>query len=714
MYTFNFKYNEEDVVKEVMVIELKKIEQDRVTYLVRYDQNNFLLNIYKNIGKEFDLKKYSSFNYADKLKINGKITIPKLLHNPNEFNYKRYLNSNKIVGTINTYRAEKKGEKYGNIFLKCIYSYRDLVKEKITSSLSIESSGLLISMIYGDTTYLEEDIKEDLQINGMSHVIAVSGANISYILLVISAIFNEDSKKDSKLKLVFSILIIALFCAMASFSASVLRAGIMNIVILVFRYYNIKIRKYFAFLFSAFILILYNPYIIFNIGFILSYLAVLSISTFYNEIYSFFDVKLKRILKFNYIEKNKIKILSYKSLMCINKVLSMYLAVQIFVLPVQIYYFNYFSCTSFLANIIIYPVVSIVFFLGFLILFLLFIPFVSTILFNAQSIMLNLLIKLSTFCTNFAIKINIPKPALIIVIFYFMFLLAYRYRKKAILYFKRKNVKKARLLLSVFLLMYIVFVALYYINIIYFENYVYYFNVEQGNMAFIRYNRKNILIDCGSTTKNLAKNVLLAFLKQKGISKIDICFLTHFHDDHVNLLLSDNLDIKIEKIVYQVPKMENENFEKIKEFVKKNDIAFVSSNIDDSYELKDLLVKILEPNINEKIIDEDIENANSQVILIKVNGIYLLFMGDATCKTESYLLKRNINLEKIKILQVGHHGSITSTSQEFLDKLNIENAIISSKKKVYGHPSKEVVDRLKNKGINIYITENDGAIKFNI
>ena len=714
IYTFNFKYSEDEVVREVMVVELKKVAEERITYLVRYDKNNFLLNIYGSVGKEFKTNDYANFKYADKLKINGKITIPELLHNPNEFNYKRYLNSNKIVGVINTYRAEKVGEKYGNIFLKLIYNYKNLVNEKIVTSLPKERAGLLTSMIYGDTTLLEEDIKNDLNINGMSHITAVSGANISYILLVVSSLFNEENKKEKKLKLMFSIVIITIFCAIASFSASVLRAGIMNIVILVFKYYNVRINKYFALIFSALLLVTYNPYIIFNISFILSYLAVLSIITFFSEINSFFDVKLKNFLKYDYIETNKLKVILYNFFKCINKILSMYISVQILVLPVQIYYFNEISVTSFLANIVIYPLASIVFFLGFLVLFLMFIPFVSTILFSALNLMIFLLIKLSTFCTKFACIVNIPKPAFYIVILYYIFFIAYRYRKKAILYFKRENVKKAKLLLSIFLSLYIFFVALYYINILYLENYVYYFNVGQGNMAFIRYQRKNILIDCGSTTKNLARNVLEAFLKQKGISKIDVCFLTHFHNDHINLLLSNGFDIPIEKIVYEEPKVANENYEKIKNFAKEKNIAFVNSNIGDSFKYKDITLEILAPDINEVIVDKDIENANSQVILVKVNGIYLLFMGDATCKTEEYLLKRNIKLENIKIMQVGHHGSITSTSQEFIDSLKVENAIISSKKKVYGHPSKEIVDRLKSKGIKIYITENDGAIKFDI
>ncbi len=714
IYTFNFKYSEDEVVREVMVVELKKVAEERITYLVRYDKNNFLLNIYGSVGKEFKTNDYANFKYADKLKINGKITIPELLHNPNEFNYKRYLNSNKIVGVINTYRAEKVGEKYGNIFLKLIYNYKNLVNEKIVTSLPKERAGLLTSMIYGDTTLLEEDIKNDLNINGMSHITAVSGANISYMLLVVSSLFNEENKKEKKLKLMFSIVIITIFCAIASFSASVLRAGIMNIVILVFKYYNVRINKYFALIFSALLLVTYNPYIIFNISFILSYLAVLSIITFFSEINSFFDVKLKNFLKYDYIETNKLKVILYNFFKCINKILSMYISVQILVLPVQIYYFNEISVTSFLANIVIYPLASIVFFLGFLVLFLMFIPFVSTILFSALNLMIFLLIKLSTFCTKFACIVNIPKPAFYIVILYYIFFIAYRYRKKAILYFKRENVKKAKLLLSIFLSLYIFFVALYYINILYLENYVYYFNVGQGNMAFIRYQRKNILIDCGSTTKNLARNVLEAFLKQKGISKIDVCFLTHFHNDHINLLLSNGFDIPIEKIVYEEPKVANENYEKIKNFAKEKNIAFVNSNIGDSFKYKDITLEILAPDINEVIVDKDIENANSQVILVKVNGIYLLFMGDATCKTEEYLLKRNIKLENIKIMQVGHHGSITSTSQEFIDSLKVENAIISSKKKVYGHPSKEIVDRLKSKGIKIYITENDGAIKFDI
>ena len=123
---------------------------------------------------------------------------------------------------------------------------------------------------------------------------------------------------------------------------------------------------------------------------------------------------------------------------------------------------------------------------------------------------------------------------------------------------------------------------------------------------------------------------------------------------------------------------------------------------------------------NDKVIQSnDIANSNSIVCMINLKEgkkyINLLYMGDSTIETENELLK-NIDkdleekLKNISILQVGHHGSKTSSSEEFLNYLNINFAIISSKEKVYGHPSKETLDKLNKYNIRYKTTENDGAV----
>ena len=136
----------------------------------------------------------------------------------------------------------------------------------------------------------------------------------------------------------------------------------------------------------------------------------------------------------------------------------------------------------------------------------------------------------------------------------------------------------------------------------------------------------------------------------------------------------------------------------------------------DTFTFNNINVQILSPDKNIDIDNKDSSNSNSLIIYVKINNMKnstYLFMGDATVKSERYLLDNLIiKNKKIDVLQVGHHGSNTSTSKELLECFNIKNAVISSKKEVYGHPTKEVLEILSNYNINILITENLGMIVF--
>ena len=108
----------------------------------------------------------------------------------------------------------------------------------------------------------------------------------------------------------------------------------------------------------------------------------------------------------------------------------------------------------------------------------------------------------------------------------------------------------------------------------------------------------------------------------------------------------------------------------------------------------------------------DNENDNSNVIYTELNGYKFMFMGDASTITEKEILNK-YNLPNIDVLKVGHHGSKTSSSKEFIDEINPKYSIISvGKKNRYGHPNKEVLDNLKNS--KIYRTDQDGSIMFKI
>lgn len=717
IYIFKIKYNNfNSVIKEVFVIELIKDEKEKESYLVKYNNDRFILNIYKEENKDFNYK------YGDILKINGKISDLKLLNNPNEFNYKLYLNSNNIVGSIYTKRSEKIKEKYGIFLFRIIYSFKNILSENIDKNMESEIGNFFKSILYGDDNNLSESIKSDFSKNGLSHIMAVSGSNISYILIVLEYILCSKKSKKYSLK----IFIIISFCIISSFSISILRASIMSIISILNDKYDLKLKKYTSILTSLYIIYLYNPFSIFNISCILSYFAVFSIMVYQNEIYSYLDIVTKKILKYKYIGNSNLKKVIYTFLVSLNKILSIYLAVQILVFPLQIYYFCKIEIISLFSNIFFSPFIFLSLLIASLILFFSFVPFISIILFNAESIVLKLFIYLSKIFSNINITFSIPKPSIILIIIYYIILIIFRYDKKIILIVSRKKLKIVKVIKYIIVILYIIYLICNYIFILYFENYIYYFNVEQGNMAFIRYNQKNILIDCGSTTNNLASNVLKNFCKEKGITNIDLCVITHFHDDHINLLLSENLDISISKIIYSTPKTNNDNFHKIKEIARNKNIALLESNIFDIFEFYNIKLYILSPDSNKKIISDDIENANSIVLLVSINNNNFLFMGDATKETENSII-RNLNIgdnsikdeinkkiKNLKAIQIGHHGSKTSTSDELLDNIIVENAIISSKKEKFGHPHSEVLEKLEKRNINFFITEKTGAIKFNI
>ena len=150
--------------------------------------DKFVLNIYQNkYSKNLnDLSKYSVYKYGDVLSLRGKITIPEKLGNPYEFDYKKYLNSKNIISQISTYDVELVNVKKSNVFLKIIYSFKDRVSDRIDSIMPDRESNLFKSMLYGDDKFLDEDIKDDFEKSGLSHLLAVSGSNLAMIIMIIS------------------------------------------------------------------------------------------------------------------------------------------------------------------------------------------------------------------------------------------------------------------------------------------------------------------------------------------------------------------------------------------------------------------------------------------------------------------------------------------------------------------------------------------------
>lgn len=234
---------------------------------------------------------------------------------------------------------------------------------------------------------------------------------------------------------------------------------------------------------------------------------------------------------------------------------------------------------------------------------------------------------------------------------------------------------------------------------------IFFFNVGQADSSLILYEDKAILIDTGNDSDG---EKIVEFLKAKEINKIDCVIGTHIHEGHIGGMADIVDNISVEKIYMPYNVTEDANFYKkvtnsinskklSVETVSENDKIILSSN----FILEVLYVDNKEP-LN--------QNNASIVLQLEYGTQKYLFMGDAEKEVETKLLQED-SLEDIDVLKVGHHGSETSSTKGFIDKVLPEISIISVQNGRYNNmPSKDIIDRLKINGNQVYITDTDGTI----
>ncbi len=231
---------------------------------------------------------------------------------------------------------------------------------------------------------------------------------------------------------------------------------------------------------------------------------------------------------------------------------------------------------------------------------------------------------------------------------------------------------------------------------------VYYFDVGQADSILIRENDNNILIDAGN---NEDGEKLVDYLKNDlNIEKFNMVVGTHPHEDHIGGL--DNIinSFDIDTILMPNATSTSKTFESVLDSIEKKDYKITVPKINEEFNYNNINLKVLYSGTDEKDL-----NNTSIVLKLTYQNNKFLFMGDATSKVEKKLLNEDI---KSDVLKIGHHGSEYSTTNNFLDKVNPQYAIIEvGKNNTYNHPKEITLDKLNKKNIKIYRTDIDGTIK---
>ncbi|WP_301192146.1 ComEC/Rec2 family competence protein [Plebeiibacterium sediminum] len=290
---------------------------------------------------------------GDQILFKSKLTKIQSVRNPYAFNYGAYLKSKKIFGCFYVDSDQCYKLESGFSVRRYFYLIRNYFENKLlTVGLDNNVSSILIALILGDKTQINNDVKSDFSGAGLMHLISVSGMHVGIIyLIVVFLLGGFKSKINKKVQLVIILSCLWFYAGLTGMSPSVFRATIMfSMFIITKSLSRVNYNIYHALAIAAFIILLLNPEAIINIGFWLSFMAVISIVYFY-----------PRINTMVYFAKPWTKF--------IWSLFSLSLAAQIGTLPIVIYAFGYFPLWFFISNIIIVPLIPFVFIGGLLLMF---------------------------------------------------------------------------------------------------------------------------------------------------------------------------------------------------------------------------------------------------------------------------------------------------------------------------------------------------------
>ena len=313
----------------------------------------------------------------------------------------------------------------------------------------------------------------------------------------------------------------------------------------------------------------------------------------------------------------------------------------------------------------------------------LFIPSIDNILYK----LINLIETISLFLSNINIlNISFSKPSIIFIIIYYILLILYMYDKKYII-----------------TILMIILIHKYFYLI---DNTlsVTYLDVGQGDSIVITYKSNVILMDTGGNIySDISNNKTIPYLKSLGKNKIDYLILSHGDYDHMGESINLVNNFKVDNVIFNKDNY-NELEQELINVLENNNIKYYNSV--NYIDINNIRLYFL----NDKIYDN--ENDNSNIIYFSYYNYNFLFTGDISSNVEKYLVN-NCNLNKIDFLKVSHHGSDTSSSKYFIDKLNVVNSIISvGRNNIYNHPSILTLNNLEN--TNIYRTDIEGSIKVDL
>ena len=693
-----------------MIIDCQYGKDNRNKYVVSIEQGLIENTLNPICGKIILYTKsvQHNYEYGDRIQVKAALQIPTGKRNPGQFDYKQYLYNQNVFFIAKVEHADSIIciERYqGNWFVHSVISpLRSYCQRIFQSYFDEKTSGLIMALILGEKQGLGQEMIENFKHVGVVHVLAISGLHVGFIITFIFSLLSL-LRLNHHSKIWGLLIILIIYIIIIRFKTPVIRASSMAIFYLLGQILERKISPYNIIFAAMTLILLIDPRELFNPGFHFSFMAVLSIIYGYE--------KFDQLLPLNrYLEKrikNNLWLSFFQKWIWFPFLVS--LAAVIGTSPLTLYYYGLFPVYALLANLIVIPLTGLIVFFS---LFLLLIGGLSDILATGLGMVIQLINQLLQYVVRFFADIPyssvitpIPSCTQVMLIYIIMLF--------------GINIKR-NFKVVVFLLF--LLVLIFAVSLKSEENkhlQVVFLDVGQGDAAFIRFpNQKTMLIDAGNRSFqwDQGEKIVLPFLQYLHALHINYLIGSHPHNDHIGGFMALLNNVMIDTLVMSAYQFNSKFYKDILSYIDQNNIPLKL------VEKGDLLIP--DPSCRVYVLHPDsmhlksetfsgAECNNSSVVLKVTYGKNnILFTGDLEESGEDPLLQYEGFLES-EILKIGHHGSITSTSEELLKSVNPIFALISvAKKNKFKHPSPRTLERLTRHGIKTCLTSEEGAIVFTI
>ncbi|MFD1412884.1 DNA internalization-related competence protein ComEC/Rec2 [Oceanobacillus jeddahense] len=641
-----------------------------VTYFPEKEEN------YRDIPLEHSLF------HGSRCTIHQQIEIPPSSTNPAQFDFRHFLLQKQIThqAVLQDFNDIECISEKG--MLSFLYQLRTDLLNRMEDTWSEDTAVWINAIVFGDASAMEESITELFQRFGLSHIIAISGTHVTLVIAFLYLMLVKGNIITKEKTYLFLMVFLPVYSVLAGANPPVLRAAIMMVGLLIFQKYRWKFPYSDLLCIVFMIFILWDPYIIYHVGFQFSFAVTFSI-----------------LLSQKWISQSKSPVW---------KVFQVSFIAQMAILPLQIYYFNIFHPLSIFMNLMVIP------YFTFFVIPVMYVFAVISFLPDKMIIFLNdIFVFIHERTLQFIGWIDqtlfppmyLDKLSIISVIIYFVCFLLFMQ------FLEYKQEKAAAIIGIIFILPILMTASKPYFQD---EGIVTMFDMGQGDAILVEAAKREavVMIDAGAAfhfedmepTRGVYKNIIRAYFHQRGIKELDAIIISHDDVDHFGSVRFILEEVNVQELIVS-PYFDVTLLEEFQEIQPSLKITYAEAG--DLLHFNDAIsFQVLAP-------DADKGDANDNSIVLYTNlGLKWLFTGDISKEIEEQIV-RDYPALQIDILKVAHHGSNTSTSEVFLEAVQPRAALISAgRDNRYNHPNEEVLEVLERNQIQVYRTDEQGAIQF--